>query len=236
MKVFITGGTGLLGSNLITELKKRGIDYFAPTSNECNIIDSKSVSKSIHDYNPYVVIHCAAIAKYKIVETMPMKTILTNVVGTCNVITACESVNTKVKLVYISSDHVFDGKKGNYKTTDRINPLSKYAKTKASGELAVRIYDNHLIIRTSFCDKEFPFDTAYIDKWTSQDYVDLIAPKILDKALGNKVGIINIGSKRRSFYELAKDRKPDVNKGSVSEIIKTSDVSILIDTSLEIGD
>ena len=71
---------------------------------------------------------------------------------------------------------------------------------------------------------------------TSQDYVDLIAPKILDKALGNKVGIINIGSKRRSFYELAKDRKPDVNKGSVSEIIKTSDVSILIDTSLEIGD
>ena len=116
MKVFITGGTGLLGSNLITELKKRGIDYFAPTSNECNIIDSKSVSKSIHDYNPDVVIHCAAIAKYKIVETMPMKTILTNVVGTCNVITACESVNTKVKLVYISSDHVFDGKKGNYTT------------------------------------------------------------------------------------------------------------------------
>ena len=244
MKVFITGGAGLLGSNLISELKKRGIDYFAPTSSECNIIDSSSVSRSIHNYNPDVVIHCAAVAKYKIVETMPMKAILTNVVGTCNVIIACESNNLnfktknkeKIKLVYISSDHVFDGKKGNYKTTDKINPLSKYAKTKASGELAVRIYDNHLVIRTSFCGKEFPFDTAYVDKWSSQDYVDLIAPKILDEALGNNNGIINVGSKRRSFFELAKNRRPDVNEGSVSEIVKTSDISILIDTSLEIGD
>jgi len=242
MKVFLTGGSGLLGSNLIKELESKNIDYFAPSSQECNITDSSSVSRNISQYNPDIVIHCAAVAKYKVVETMPMKAILANVVGTCNIITACESTSInfkrkgepKIKLVYISTDHVFDGQKGNYKTTDRINPLSKYAKTKASGEIAVRVYDNHLVIRTSFCPKEFPFETAYVDKWSSQDYVDIVAPNILDKSLGSDTGIIHVGSNRRSFYELALERRPDVNTGSVADIVKTSSVPILIDTSLEI--
>ena len=243
MKVFITGGAGLLGSNLIEELKKRNIDYFAPSSQECNICDGESLSSSLLKYQPDIVIHCAAIAKYKIVEEIPMKAIYTNVVGTCNVIGSCESLNflrkkgeSKVRLIYISSDHVFDGKDGNYKVTDKINPLSKYAKTKAAGELVTQIYENSLVIRTSFCDREFPFDTAYIDKWTSQEYVDLIAPQILDESLGSNIGISHIGHERRSFYGLAVERKKDVKQGSVSEILKTSKAPILIDTSLNIGD
>ena len=112
MKVYITGGTGLLGSNLIKELQKRKIDYIAPDSYECNVSDFGSVSRSIFKHNPDVVIHCAAVAKYKVVEEMPMKAILTNIVGTCNVITACESWNMnsrikddpKIKFIYISTD------------------------------------------------------------------------------------------------------------------------------------
>tara|TARA_R100000008_G_C3579703_1_gene167635 strand:- start:470 stop:1195 length:726 start_codon:yes stop_codon:yes gene_type:complete len=238
MKVFITGGTGLLGSNLITEIKKRNIDYFAPKSSECNIISVWQVINKIMEYEPDIVIHCAAIAKYKMVEEKPINSLTTNIVGTCNVIQACHALKGKkdIKFVYISSDHVFDGTTGNYKTTDNINPLSKYAKTKAAGELATQIYENSLIIRTSFCDREFPFNTAYTDKWTSQDYIDLVAPKILDECLGSKVGISHIGHERRSFYELAKERNKNVNKGSVSEIVKTSKAPILIDTSLNIGD
>ena len=243
MRVFLTGGSGLLGSNLIKELEEKNIDYFAPTSSECNITDSNSVSNIIFEYEPTVVIHCAAVAKYKIVETMPMKALLTNVVGTCNIVTSCESWNMnrrtrggeKIKLVYISTDHVFDGEKGMYETTDRINPQSKYAKTKASGEIAVRIYDNHLVIRTSFCPNEFPFETAYVDKWTSQDYVDKISPKILDKSLSDECGIVHVGGERRSFYELAVERRPGVNKGSISEVQSTSKVPILVDTSLKIN-
>tara|TARA_Y100001937_G_C7001104_1_gene276504 strand:- start:12 stop:746 length:735 start_codon:yes stop_codon:yes gene_type:complete len=236
MKILLTGGSGLLGGELIKAFKEQNIDYYAPTSSDCNILDSGEVSNTIHKYQPDIVIHCAAVAKFKIVDEQPMKALLTNIVGTCNVVTACESMNNfrvkgskKIKLVYISTDHVFDGKDGLYKTNDKINPISKYAKTKAAGELAVRVYDNHLVVRTSFCPKEFPFETAFVDKWTSQDYVDIIAPKILIEILSDKIGIINIGSERRSFYELAKKRRPDVKEGSVKDM----NGPVLIDTSLD---
>tara|TARA_B100000287_G_scaffold246842_2_gene232029 strand:- start:6226 stop:6993 length:768 start_codon:yes stop_codon:yes gene_type:complete len=254
MRILITGGSGLLGKQLIFMLENgwsdpvptnnvddSKFDYYAPSSSECNIMDSSSVSRVMMKYKPTIVIHCAAVAKFKVVEEQPIKALLTNVVGTCNIISSCQSLNFQkikgsddVKLVYISTDHLFDGQKGNYTTEDRINPLSKYAKTKAAGELAVRTYDNHLSIRTSFCPKEFPFETAYTDKWTSQDYVDVIADKILCEVFDDKVGIVNVGSPRRSFYELAKERKPDVNKGSISEAQATSKVPILVDTSLKI--
>jgi dTDP-4-dehydrorhamnose reductase len=241
MKILITGGSGLLGKQLIKILEDKGIDYYAPSSMECNVVYSASVTDTIFKYKPNIVIHCAAVAKFKIVEEQPMKALLTNVSGTCNVVCACESFNRQkvkgtndIKLVYISTDHLFDGKQGNYTTTDKINPLSKYAKTKAAGELSVRIYENHLTIRTSFCPEEFPFETAYTDKWTSQDYVDIIAEKILDKVMSDEIGIVNVGSPRRSFYELAKERKPDVNKGSISEVQATSKVPILVDTSLKV--
>tara|TARA_B100000073_G_scaffold347127_1_gene360464 strand:+ start:1097 stop:1822 length:726 start_codon:yes stop_codon:yes gene_type:complete len=240
MKVLVTGGSGLLGGYIQKELKDRKIEYFAPESHVMNITDELQVSRTISDFKPDVVIHCAAVAKYKIVEEQPMKALRANVLGTINIIAACSTLsnlgfrNKTPKIVYISTDHVFDGEDGNYSTADRINPQTKYAKMKAAGELCVRTYPNHLSIRTSFCPEEFPFDTAYTDKWSSQDYVDLIAPKIVDAALSKKTDVVNIGHKRRSFYELALERKPDVKKGSVESIVNTSPVPILIDTSLEV--
>lgn len=241
MKVLITGGSGLLGGYIQKELKDRKIEYFAPESHVMNITDELQVSRTISDFKPDVIIHCAAVAKYKIVEEDPIKALRANVLGTVNIISACMTLsnlgfrNKTPRIVYISTDHVFDGEKGNYSTSDRINPQSKYAKMKAAGELCVRTYPDHLSIRTSFCPEEFPFDTAYTDKWSSQDYVDVIAPKIVDAALNDKISdVINIGHKRRSFYELALERKPDVKKGSVEGIVQSSPVPILIDTSLEV--
>jgi len=57
-----------------------------------------------------------------------------------------------------------------------------------------------------------------------------VAPKIVDAALSDQTGIINIGHKRRSFYELAKERNPNIKKGSISEVMGP----VLIDTSLKV--
>lgn len=234
MKILITGGSGLLGNELKnfidTESLFHDIEYYAPSSTECNIENLEIVTKTILDYNPDVIIHCAAIAKFKDVELNPKKALKTNIIGTCNIVHAC--MGTNIRLIYISSSHVFDGQKGNYKPSDQINPLTKYAKTKAAGEYTVLTHDNSLVVRTEFCGKDFPFDTAYTDKWSSKDYVDILVPKLLDACLSNKKGICHIGGSRKSFYDFALERNSNVKPGSVKELAKTSPIPILIDTSL----
>jgi|TARA_R110000744_G_scaffold40153_2_gene91086 dTDP-4-dehydrorhamnose reductase len=232
MRVLVTGGSGLLGEHLINALNSiPHMEHYAPSSLALDVTSLTSCVRAVREYKPDVVVHAAAVAKYRDVEDNISNAIRTNVVGTCNILHACILLEN-TRLVYISSDHVFDGTSGLYDTNDKINPLTSYAKTKAAGELSVQTYDNSLVIRTSFCPVEFPFDTAYTDKWTSQDYVDKIAPMIIDKAIGSTTGTCNVGHERRSFYELAKERNLDIKSGSVKDIIKTSKVPILIDTSL----
>ena len=113
-------------------------------------------------------------------------------------------------MIFISTDYVFDGEKGNYSINDPINPLSKYAKTKAAAELAVRTYDNSLVIRTSFYGYQFPYEKAFVDQWTSKNYVDMIAPKVLDIIKSDKTGIAHIGFPRKSVYEIALERRKNV--------------------------
>jgi len=233
MKVFLTGGSGLLGQHLVRELDERGIEHHSPTHAAFNVIgDCLGDVILWGGFKPDVVIHCAAVARYRDVEKDLAGALRTNIVGTCNLIQEC--ISHDIRMVYISTDHVFDGLDGPYGIDDKINPRTKYAKTKAAGELAVRTYDNSLVIRTSFCPPEFLFDTAYTDKWSSQDYVDKVAPKILDKCLSDQVGVCHVGHPRRTFYDLAVERHPDIKKGSVAEIMKTSKVPILVDTSLRL--
>jgi len=215
-KIFLTGGSGTLGVELIKQSHKFGIDFIAPSSKKCDIIDEQSVYKNLVKFKGDVVVHAAASTDVKAIQAAPVKAIYTNVLGTINIIKYCQQFNKK--LVFISTDYVFDGKKGNYVPEDSINPLSNYAKTKAAAELIVRTYPNHLIIRTSFFGHTFPYDKAAVDQWSSKDYVDVIAPLILSSLKRNKNGIIHVGTKRTTTYEKAKRRKPDVEKVFLHEI------------------
>jgi len=186
--------------------------------------------ETIHSYKPDLVIHCAAIAKFAIAEDKPIDTINTNIIGTSNIARLCISYN--IRMVYISTSHVFDGIEGNYKSTDKVNPLTKYSKSKVAGEMATLIHENSLVIRTEFCEETFPFETAYVDKFSSKEYIDIIAPKIAEKCLSDRTGICHVGGPRRSFYEFGKIRNPNVKEGSVKNLASQSKVPILIDTSL----
>ena len=93
-------------------------------------------------------------------------------------------------------------------------------------------FSNSLIIRTEFCEETFPFETAYIDKFSSKEYIDVIAPRIAEKCLSDQIGVCHVGGPRRSFYEFGKLRNPNVKEGTVKDLISTSTIPILIDTSL----
>lgn len=230
MKILITGGSGLLGKNLVTELSNRGYDVYAPSRDTMNIKDKVSVKHIINHFNPQIIVHCAAIAKFADAEKKPVDTIETNIVGTCNIAEECIAHN--IKMIYISTSHVFDGTEGNYKSTDKVNPLTKYAKSKVAGEMTTLIHENSLVIRTEFCGSDFPFETAYTDKYSSKEYIDVIVPKIADKCVSEQIGVCHVGGPRLSFYEFGLLRNPNVKPGSVKELISKSNVPILIDTSL----
>ena len=202
------------------------VKVIAPSSIELDVSDALSFIPFKCD----LVIHCAAIAKFADAEKDPLGTIDTNIQGTCNALR--HAMTRNARFVFISSSHVFDGRSGNYEHTDLPNPLTRYAKSKVAGEMATLIYDNGLVIRTEFCDVDFPFDTAFTDKYSSKEYIDIIAPKIAEKCLSEQTGICHVGGPRRSFYEFGQLRNPNVKPGSVENLLKTSTVPILIDTSL----
>jgi dTDP-4-dehydrorhamnose reductase len=121
---------------------------------------------------------------------------------------------------------------GTINITDPINPLSVYAKSKAAAELMVGAYKNSTIIRTSFFGHEFPHPAAFIDQWSSKDYIDIIAPKIMDCIKSKQKGIFHVGSPRRTIYEIACERSKDVKQISRT----TTKHKVPEDTSLIISE
>jgi dTDP-4-dehydrorhamnose reductase len=209
-KIFLTGGSGTLGSELIKISKAHEVEFIAPASKYCDITNPYQIHNHIKDSGCDTIVHSAAITDVKATENDPSLAWDVNVLGTLNVLKSCKDLGKK--LVFISTDYVFDGEKGNYAIDDPINPLSKYAKTKAGAELLVRTYENSLVIRTSFFGYDFPYEAAFVDQWSSKDYVDIIAPKVLEEILGNKTGVIHTGNERRSIYNIALDRNENVKK------------------------
>jgi dTDP-4-dehydrorhamnose reductase len=227
LKALLTGGSGTLGAEL-KKLSDDTLQFYSPSSSECNILNQEQIEKCFREIDFTTVVHCAASTNVTGIEKHPFEAVQTNIIGTINILRECIRHNRK--LVFISTDYVFDGEKGKYSTDDPINPLSKYAMTKASAELAVRTYDNSLVIRTSFYAHNFPYEKAFIDQWTSKDYVDIIAPKVVDAVKSRKTGIVHIGSPRRSVYEIAIERRHDVRPITLSDIdFKIpKDVSLLL--------
>ena len=191
-----------------SQLQKLSPDILGPSRAELDITDRYAVSAFIARNNPDIVVHAAAVTNNRDIEDDPTEAVEVNIKGTANIVLAC--LKRRTRLVYLSTDYIYKGDRGNYSENDEIEPFNLYAWTKLGGESAVRAVPNHLIIRTSFGAEQFEYDAAFTDKWTSKDYVDVIAPQVLQAARSSLTGVLNIGSERRSIYEYAKDRNPDV--------------------------
>lgn len=194
MRVLLLGGSGLLG----TELRKLNEDIICPTSEDCNIRSLIDVEAILDKHEPDIVIHAAAMTDNRQVEKEVGEAIYCNIVGTAHVSMAC--INKKIRLVYISTDYVYKGDRGNYKETDELLPFNLYSWTKLGGECSVVGVENHLIIRTSFGKRPFEYKEAFTDKWTSKDYVEVIAPMIYEAATSSLTGVLNLGTERKTLY------------------------------------
>ena len=150
MKFLITGYNGQLGYDIVRELVSRGYkDYLAVDRSEMDITNKEEVDRVILEYRPDVIFHCAAWTAVDKAEDMEEACYNVNVVGTKNIVDA--SIEVGAKILYMSTDYVFDGKKeGLYVEDDKVNPMSVYGKTKYLGEEEVRRNPKHYITRISW--------------------------------------------------------------------------------------
>jgi dTDP-4-dehydrorhamnose reductase len=229
MKIGILGGTGLLGTeikkyfrnnfNLVERnyqagiiLGNKNLMIMFPYHSECNVNSEEDLLNSLFKFNLDIVIHAASYTQERFKKYGPDETYHVN----------CESPQVvcgqarDTKIIYISTDYVFDGTRGNYNELDVPNPLGFYAKTKWYAE-GVFLSHGHRVIRTSFCGPIWPYDKAFEDKYSSRDTVEKIAPLIVRCSLSYELWkeILHVGTERKSFYELAKRIKPDVRPNTI---------------------
>lgn len=157
-KLMITGVSGLLGNNLACYFRNKyeilGLYCSHPVSiagiktEKVDLLYYNLANQVIHEFDPAIIIHCASLASVDECESNPEYADKINILVTKNIV---ESIKDKdIKIVYISTDAVHDGIKGNFSETDYINPLNCYGRSKYKGELEFQKINNYLIIRTNF--------------------------------------------------------------------------------------
>jgi len=158
-KLLITGGSGFLGSNIV-RMAAEDFEVFATYNSslkqmpECRFVpldirDKQQVLSTFEEIKPTLVIHTAALADVDYCEGHANEAWMTNVRGTENVALAAKRIGAK--MVYISTDSVFDGKKGMYVEEDVPCPLNVYAMTKRGGEERVQHWlPDGIIVRAAF--------------------------------------------------------------------------------------
>ncbi len=152
MKVLVTGVKGQLGFDVIKALKKRGHEAIGVDIEEMNLIDNESVHRVICSLEPKVVIHCAAFTAVDDAEETSNREQVMNIngIGTEYVAKACKEIDAK--MIYISTDYVFDGKGSiPWQPDDKQQPLNVYGLSKYEGELAVEKWlERAFIIRIAW--------------------------------------------------------------------------------------
>lgn len=150
MKVLVTGSAGQLGQDLVLLLQAQGHEVLGCDRQEMDITDLDQCVEIIGGFAPDAVIHCAAHTAVDVAETDIDAAYLINATGSRNVALAAEKAGAK--LVYISTDYVFDGMGTQpYHEYDNTDPQSIYGKSKRAGEILVQsLSSKFFIVRTSW--------------------------------------------------------------------------------------
>lgn len=136
MRILVTGVKGQLGHDVMNELAKRGHTGIGVDVEEMDITDAKKVNEVIRASEVEAVIHCAAYTAVDAAEDQVELCRKINAEGTENIAKVCKELD--IKMMYISTDYVFDGQGTRpWEPDDERHPLNVYGQTKYEGELAV---------------------------------------------------------------------------------------------------
>lgn len=204
MKVLVTGVTGQLGYDVARELEKRHIEYKGTGSREMDISDAEAVKRVITEYHPDAIIHCAAYTAVDKAEDDYGRAMDVNAKGTLAIAKAAKEIDAK--MLYISTDYVFNGQGTEPFTVDAATaPLNVYGLTKLFGEEAVQLeLSKYFIVRISWVfgkngnnfiktmlrlGQTHEELTVVSDQWGSPTYTADLAPLLCDMISTDAYGI-----------------------------------------------
>ena len=204
MKTLAIGFHGLLGGPLLAGLRAGSRVIDTPTRRQLDVAEPDSGASRYLEQSYDLVILAAAYTDVAGAERERRRCFDTNVQGAINV----ARLFPGIPLVYISSEYAH-------------HPVNYYGETKLAAEVAVKaLSSSHLIVRTLFKARPFPYERAFSDQWTQGDYVDVIAPLLADEinAWNGVSRTVYVGTGRKTMLELARRTRPGIGACSVTDV------------------
>lgn len=231
MHILVTGISGLLGNNLARHFKDVGqvfgwyhthpVAIEGVASRPCDIGDRDQVARAIQGIRPEVIVHCASLTNVDQCETHREAAEAINVGGTRNIVQAAGDL-PGCRIIYISSDSVYAGRRGAYTEADAVDPQNVYGWSKFRGEQEAAACDRHLVLRTNLFGWNMVPGKRSLAEWilhelhagrTVNGFTDAIfssiytleLARIIEMAMERDVsGVFNCGSSNAcSKYEFA---------------------------------
>lgn len=237
MKALVTGVKGQLGYDVMNELKKRGYEGIGVDVDEMDITDAQKVSEVISSAHVDTVFHCAAYTAVDAAEDNKEICHKVNAEGTRNIAEVCKKLD--LKMIYISTDYVFDGT-GNrpWEPDDAREPLNYYGQSKYEGELAVEeLLKKYFVVRIAWVfginGKNFIKTmlnlaektnkiTVVNDQTGSPTYTYDLARLLVDMAETDKYGHYHATNEGYcTWYEFAKEIFKQAHKDVIVEPVTT---------------
>jgi dTDP-4-dehydrorhamnose reductase len=226
---WVTGAGGLIGSHLVRLVKPSDWEVIGLTRAHLNLADPEAVARRFRAESPALVIHCAAISRSVECERSPELARIQNVEVTARLADLCADA----QFIFLSTDLVFDGRKGGYTEMDAVHPLGVYAGTKVAAEQIVLANPRHTVVRTSLnggpsSTGDRGFDEQMRNAWRAGQILRLFtdeyrcpidasvtARAIWELALAKATGLFHVaGAERLSRFEIGKQlaaRWPKLN-------------------------
>lgn len=221
MRVLVTGVKGQLGYDVVNELKKNNLEAVGVDIEEMDITDKAAVDKVITEANVDAVIHCAAYTAVDAAEDNMELCRRVNADGTRNIAEVCKKLD--IKMMYISTDYVFDGEgERAWEPDDEREPLNAYGISKYEGEIAIEDnLDKYFIVRIAWVfgvngknfiktmlnlGKTHDTITVVSDQIGSPTYTYDLAVLLVQMIQSDKYGIYHATNEGLcSWYEFAKE-------------------------------